>query len=312
MYVAMFSAVLLASAHAKPWSTIDFPGGGATLVTAINGKQVIAGPGGPGFFTRTKGGAFHSFTGNSLTMAGIDYKGNVAGSVIGDDSNRHGYILDTGLQMQQFDVPGHQNTAPTAVNSKGDIAGVYDGGNFVRTAAGAFQTFNVGGGPAAINDARTVAGAYSNTQVFLRDVNGNVTTFTIPNSLGEINVAGITKNNVVAGSFINVVNGYYTYHGYEREADGSVAVFDVPQAGTTMRVTGINDDGYIVGYYADANGVYHGFARRPDGTIASFDVPGVRGTYFMGVSPAGKVVGYYIDNGFNYHGLRVNAKAAGF
>jgi hypothetical protein len=97
-------------------------------------------------------------------------------------------------------VPNSTNTVPEAINSGGVITGYYTDLNFVpdgwvRTATGAFTSFDpLGSGatfPLAINPAGTIGGNFA----YADDANG--------------------------------VN-----HGFVRARDGSITVFDVPGAGT--------------------------------------------------------------------------------
>ena len=117
-------------------TTIDFPGGTATIASGINGTGTIIGY----FFDL--GGALHGFVWR-------------AGSI------------------RRFDVPGAADTQPTGINSRGDIVGSWDtdintqGHGFVRTAEGQFITID---DPSAapqstsalgINDHGQIVGTYT-------------------------------------------------------------------------------------------------------------------------------------------------------
>src|SRR5262249_41389776 len=160
-----------------------------------------------------------------------------------------------------IDVPaapttvGHRGTLPMSINAGGTITGFYvDAGDvrhgFVRSAGGAFTTFDVPGAGTSSTDG------------------------TVPLS---INTAG-----QVTG-FYKGVGG--TFHGFLRAATGTItAPIDVPGAGTgsggkiSFRGTladSINTAGDIAGIYSDTNGADHGFfysASSTTPTFTTFDV----------------------------------------
>lgn len=59
--------------------------------------------------------------GTTSAMA-ISNQGTIVGSYLGDDGRRHGFILRNG-EYTVFDAPGAANTALSAINDRGDLAG---------------------------------------------------------------------------------------------------------------------------------------------------------------------------------------------
>ncbi|HTR25726.1 MAG TPA: hypothetical protein VMI10_17250 [Terriglobales bacterium] len=251
----------------------DAPGAGTgghrgTTPTSINTGGVIAGAYDTGTyqttsvwhgFVRTAKGAITSFdapgagTGDKQgTQPPISI--NTGGVITGTyrDSNYvyHGFVRTKAGAMTSFDAPGagsgsgqhkglqFQGTIPTAINSKGVIAGVYSDANFanhgfVRAADGTVNAIDIPGEggagtlgilPTSINTAGTIAGLYS-------DSNGAV-------------------------------------HGFVRSNKGVITTFDVPGAGSSGFPQGtgafsMNTKGTIAGTYVDTNNVIHGFFRTP-------------------------------------------------
>jgi hypothetical protein len=153
--------------------------------------------------------------------------------------------------------------------------------------------------PMSVNDSLTVTGSYINqgemTEGFFRNVEGDITTFTVPGSTltspVAINAAGEIAGNSLEGA---------DFYGFVRYTNGSIARFNPggKYPGFTY-VAGINKEGTIVGSYAPSNGIppEHGFIRSVNGTITTFDVPGSDRTQPVAINAAGEVAGiYYFDS----------------
>ncbi len=206
--------------------------------------------------------------------------------------------VSQGSTFTTVDAPGagtgaQQGTAITAIDTAGDVAGIYlDTNNvvhgFVLPAGGTIQTFNV-------SSAGTNAGQG-----------------TFPSS--------INSSGVIAGGYTDSINAA---HGFVRAANGTITTFDAPGAPTTTAnrgtvAMGINDSGVIVGFYStgtyNTNSVYHGFQRLATSpyTITNIDAPNAgtgngpgfkQGTEAYGINASGEIVGSYTDSNFYHHGF---------
>src|SRR6266567_9437516 len=148
---------------------------------------------------------------------------------------RYGYLLAVlflalGSAFAQttttFDISGNTGLFPTAINLQGTAAGYYFDGT----------------------------GAHG----FVRDAQGNLTTFSTPGfnaGSSGTQVWGINNSGVVIG------DGYVvglTSKGFVRDAQGNITVIDVPNSGVVTPAA-INDNGQIAGHYGDASFRGHGF-----------------------------------------------------
>lgn len=276
----------------------------------------------------------------------INPEGVVAGISTDSSFVNHGFVRTNHGALTTFDAPGAgtgpnapgcgftcQGTYAFSINAEGVIVGYHiDSGfvvhGFVRTARGAFTTFDVpGAGTGAgqgtyswsVNSEGVIAGYYvdDNTVAhgFLRAQDGTFTSFdvlgagtspfegTFPTSTIGLNDAGTISGNYVDTNFVS--------HGFLRPRNGVITTFDAPGAGTnpgqgTFNL-GLNQEGTTIGYYFDSNFVFHGYARTPDGAIATFESPGSgtglgQGTLAEGINPEGTIEGEYIDANNVNHG----------
>ena len=106
-----------------------------------------------------------------------------------------------------------------------------------------------------------------NYQVFIRALNGTITTFATGTNSPCCTWSwptGINLDNAIVG----VLNdGYNINHGFFRASNGSITTFDAPGAGVgfgegTVPV-GITSLGEITGRFIDSNRVAHGFILIP-------------------------------------------------
>src|SRR5262249_39538762 len=100
---------------------------------------------------------------------------NPAGVVVGgwtdpNCADFHGFLRAPDGTFTSFDVPGAQDTAPSAINPAGTVVGDYFDASgihgFLRASNGAFTKFDIpsapfGLDPTAINPAAAVTGFYS-------------------------------------------------------------------------------------------------------------------------------------------------------
>lgn len=166
---------------------------------------------------------------------------NLEGLITGFDGANVGFVRSFDGAIQTFAPSNATLTLPASINVEGSITGYYlepyanaDGftlRGFVRTKAGAFQTFD--------------AATYSPCCIFTYPV-------------------GINDFGAIAG-YDN--DGYGVFHGFLREANGTIKTFDAPSAGTAYmqgtKPQAINLAGAIAGSYVDSNNVNHGFIFLP-------------------------------------------------
>ena len=231
---------------------------------------------------------------------------------------------------------GHRGTIPLSINSGGIIAGIYTTGTyqngthpyhgFMRAANGTITTFDAPGAgtntaqgtaPSAINASGTITGTYADSSGaehgFIRDTSGTFTSFDAPGAGTSGNGIGLKSEGTIPVSIDSAgdISGVYTdvsnrtsricargewhvynlrrswsWRSYARNASGTIP-FAIDPGGN-----------YVVGLYADANGVFHGFERNASGTIASFDAPsagtaGNQGTGGLGINANGDIAGQY-------------------
>ena len=273
---------------------------------------------------------------------------NASGEVAGMYSNSlglvHGFVRTPGGAITNFDAPGAgtspptgkvQGTVPTAIDTAGDVTGVYIDANnayhgFLRTADGTITEFdapsassapNRGTSPMAMNDAGEIVGFYTTGDLstnsvyhgFVRAANGTFSTIDAPGAgSGESPIgrkqgtspAAINASGEIAGTYVDSNNNR---HGFVLSTGATYTSFDPPGSTTSTGsgggmsgtgVTGIDTAGDVVGGYTDSNVVRHGYVRSASGVITTFDVPGANTT-----SASGSLGGTYpigIDPGGNY------------
>ena len=155
----------------------------------------------------------------------------------------------------------------TAMNSAGTIVGFLDDGGgyiapFLRSPDGTVTTFTTSDGLVpgrftAISPCGEITGYLrSGDYAFVRDVNGALTTFSVPDSILTQPVA-ITPSGKIVGSYVDV-NG--AEHGFLRMRTGKIQTFDVPDS-TNTYPTSVNAEGDIAGWYSDSSGNVRGFIR---------------------------------------------------
>jgi hypothetical protein len=209
-----------------------------------------------------------------------------------------------------FQVPGSNNTGPSAVNNAGSIAGSYANPGdpyqafhgFLRDARGAITTFDIPGSYSTqslgINGEGTILGQYSEANNryhgFVRSARGAITSFDVPGSDVYYTLpASINDAGTITGTYAPEYG--QQFHGFVRDASGTITTFDVSGSLQTFP-RAINAAGVIVGNYLDANDVDHGFLRDPSGTITSIDAPGRSGPYPWSINGKGTMVGTFSNS----------------
>jgi hypothetical protein len=179
---------------------------------------------------------------NGYTMASvINSKDQVAGWYRESGLYpEHGFITQPGgVGSDYFDVfpdadTPNFGTRPTAINTKGDIAGAYTTNSDWPS-----------------NDATY--------QAFLRNSYGSILTFEVPNSL-ETYPLSISERGVIVGTYADTAGS----HGFLRQIDGTIDTFDVPiPDAKSISFIAVSTTGLILGSYTDQGGGVHGFIFVP-------------------------------------------------
>lgn len=235
-----------------------------------------------------------------------------------------------------IDAPGAalnsmRGTAILAIDSTGDVAGVYADTNnlihtFIRSANGTITPFDIssagstiGAVPLAFDAAGDLVGVYADSKEvfhgFIRSASGTVTSFDAP-SAGTASMQGTFPGSIdsagdVAGGYVDTNN---VVHGFVRLANGTTKSFDAPSGSLVgTAAVSINASGVIVGTYVDSSNVGHGFVRTTDGTVTPIDVPATatvpgagsssgQGTAAYAIDAAGDIAGTYVDSNNALHG----------
>jgi len=266
-----------------------------SLTGAVTGSYADANGVGHGFL-RAAGGVTVTFDAQGATNgtypAAISPTGEVVGYFIDANNVFHGFFRRPNGNLSTFDAPGASGTTlPLGIAALGTIAGV-DGpfpslGGFLRNINGAFTSFNPPGPIGAgdfygdmtflVNPEGVIAGSYfqtiagnpfgGNYQIFIRALDGTITTFATGNNTPCCSWScptGINLENVIVG--LNN-DGYNVNHGFLRAPNGSITTFDAPGAGVGFNQgtipLGITSLGEIMGRFRDSGGVSHGFTLTP-------------------------------------------------
>ena len=214
----------------------------------------------------------------AMTVTGyyVDKSGVTRGFVRYDD----GHVI-------AFDVPGSVLTMPTSINAAGDVTGYYevpDSDFFVP----------------------------DSSLGFIRDPDGKITTFGVPENPDEIVVSlwaqpvAINVSGEIAGNFPSIAFGSQVF---VRSPTGTLQGFTLSQGAIySTIVTGLNAGGAVVGYFSSqglevAQGFYwdgQGPVPDPYGGYTPITVPGSTGTFPTGINAEGAIVGCYSTAGI-YH-----------
>jgi hypothetical protein len=154
-------------------------------------------------------------------------------------------------------------------------------------------------GPAGINDNDTIVGSVhydlSNTEGFIRQRTGQITTFLVPGNTNTW-LTGINDKNVLTGNTLNLgfidQNGNYTYPNY-------------PGAVYTG-VNGINNNGDVIGQWEDSSNQFQGYLLI-NGQYTNLQFPGGSNTNPSGLNDKDTVVGTFLDSSFTQHGFVYSA-----
>jgi hypothetical protein len=231
----------------------------------------------------------------------------------------------------------YRGTVALAIDSAGDVAGVYsDSSNvvhgFVRSAAGTItdfdgppvnETADEATIPMSFDAAGDLVGVYvdatGRTHGFMRTAAGVITSIDVPQSIPAGNgISGDTIPTFVdsAGDVAGIyIDSSQVTHGFLLPFGGSIVTFQAANvtggsggdSPGTDYVT-VSTAGEAAGTYVDVNSVVHGFIRSSSGTITTIDVPAAgtaagQGTAVTALDPAGDVGGLYTDANNVAHGF---------
>jgi len=235
--------------------------------------------------------------------AAINNDGAVTGYYWASDNQNdvHGFVRSSDGSFTTFDA-GTGHTIPTAINNKGVVAGWYGtspGHGFTRAGDGTITTFDVPGASSTtvlgINGKGEVVGYYSESNAFLRTVQGKIKAIKVSNAV-MTRASAINDNSIVAGEYWDQSN---VGHGFVRATDGTVTSFDIPGVDSPFDVypASINSSGTIAGWYMASNYTFHGFLRDSSGTVTKLDIGGTS-TTATGINNTGDVVGSYDSHGY--------------
>ena len=279
-------ALLLFTSVAFPQVTFTFtsfdpPGSVATTAYAVNnagnvvGYYLDAASGLSAGFERTAKGVFSKpirARGANMYTTGLNDAGVISGYYFNRSFAETTFTIYQG-QLTDFDYDGYQ-TQVNSVNDNGDLTGFYipsplffNGFLYVK-ATDTTVTFEVTGARSTqgqgVNRNDIVVGVYSDMtapfsvfQGFLRDANGDITTFMFPGAY-QTYALQINDCNVIAGTFLEASGIQHGYYG----GLNHFTQLDYPGA-TSTGISGINNHGELTGSYADAAGNSHGFVAIP-------------------------------------------------
>jgi hypothetical protein len=327
--VAQSQGVATGSSDNATYIVFDAPNASSTTVTGINDAGDVV-----GYFldsqTNTTRGFARGHDGNIIVFdaatAGATPKStqpvavNAAGDVAGIvyDARRpffHSFFRDAQGDITVFDVSQcaicHIYTLAVAINNSDVITGytqdefgsLHTG--FARDAQGnimAFAPIPKGSQPTSINERGDIAGVTSPgfhvDRGFVRDPDGVITVFQVPDILSDVEawpVAINNRGNVVGYYIIRDAQGFAT-RGFVRDSKGNITTFDAGANASQTVPIGMNDSGEILGNFEDATGP-HNFLLDPQGTATAFDVPGASGVNCIGINNRGDVAGTGNFNG---------------
>jgi uncharacterized membrane protein len=243
--------------------------------------------------------------GVETTPAGVNDKGVVAGSYLGNDGHEHGFLRAPDGTITSVDAGQSGDTEVAAINTNGAVTGSFGNGGFLRTSDGAITTFAVAGAqvtvPAGMNDKGAVVGSWYKIDAgyrgFLRTAGGKLKSFNLPKATDTYAVA-VNNSGVMAGYYLDAKA---VPHGFVRNTDGSFTTFSIPDVEALYFTTaGINSIGQVVGTYITDPQHYdnHGFLRDVDGTITTLDLGGGGDTDVYAINDGGQIVGGYDNHGF--------------
>ncbi len=305
--------------NAQKITTFDVPNETYTIPTGISTSGDIVGTyfdeNGNHGFLRKSNGKFTTFNvANYQTYPSAVNSGLIVGSYVTDlEPNQPGFLRSANGAFTEVLAPAAFSVFPTAINPTGMVVGWYvttrfDRDSFIRSANGSITVLTFGSIESqinAINPAGQTTGFYSDSYTgdwigFLRQPDGNTTTFTLLNAAGTFPFA-INARGQIAGSWRDSNFGVSNPHGFIRDVDGTTITIDYPGAMDTQ-VLGIDSRGSVAGVYSLSSSDSHAFVRDPDGTFTTIEISDSTYTTIVGMNPRGDIVGVFFDSSGKTHG----------
>jgi uncharacterized membrane protein len=244
---------------------------------------------------------------------GINPAGQIVGSYVDSDQKEHGFLLRNGVfallsagDFDTIDIPGARLTRPRAINSAGQIVGVYvDAAAIMHGFLLSGDSLTVLDFPGAdyssamgINTGGDVVGFYGmggTEHGFLWNQDTGFTTVDYPGAF-LTNARGINPNGDIVGLYCPTKAGITTgrmSHAFIRNFDGTYTTKDVPGA-ITPSGNAVNAAGEIVGS-AFCPGLGNCGFLLTEGGVRLFQNPGARVTQPFGFNPDGWIVGFHVS-----------------
>ncbi len=159
-----------------------------------------------------------------------------------------------------------------------------------------------------VNDAGIVVGQVQgeeNTVGFIRQPDGSVATFAVPNAVNTL-LGGINNSNVIVGGVAVDASEAGLLFGFIRDASGAFATFNVPdENGNPLwtKADDINDVGDVVGHVRPeaSEEAIHGFLRKADGRFFRINIPDAVQSRFTDINNDGEISGFTIDAEGAFH-----------
>ncbi len=251
--------------------------------------------------------------GTSAVEGTIIFGVNASGAMTGAYSSQSevglGFVCTAGgTSCTSFDAPDAgstpssgslQGTLGIAIDTAGDVAGVYADTNFAyhgfwRSATtGTITEFDDPNAPTPTSSRGTFPTSIND--------NGQI--------VGNYTTGSYDTLSLYRGFLYSTANGTFTQIDEPNAGTGSVSSYQ--KEGTTPAA--INASGVVTGYYSDSSGNRHGFIRSAAGNYTSFDAPGattntgkgggLSGTLPLSIDAAGDVAGSYTDSSGVRHGF---------
>jgi uncharacterized membrane protein len=257
--------LLLGSAKASEFTPIECPGGGYTEPLRINNSGDVVGNcqvgGNNRGFVRFANGVIKTFVVpgafQGTGAADISDAKEIVGYYSNSISFTGGFTL-IGDVFTTFSVPGSMATRPTAINASGVVVGIYLDSN---------------------ND----------TPAFIRDAQGNITTFEAAPSAYSTTPSGINSSGEICGYEIDSTGT----HGFLRDATGNITIFDVPGSDPIngSYPNAINAGGVVVGSFYGSVGGSQGFMRDALGNFTDIYAPDGTETTPVSINDLGDIAG---------------------
>ena len=241
------------------------------------------------------------------TAFGINARGDIVGSFVGQDFVTRGFLLSKG-DFTVIEVDGAAGTIARGISPSGEIVGNYwlpgdpvvASRGFLRTRKGDIVDVKYPGHswevPQRILPDGTILGCRHDVDQMetMRGVTIGKDGPSEIEAFGSMNNGATPDLRVIVGFWFNMMDNRQESYTIE---DGVFTSFMVPGSNLT-NAWDVNPDGVIVGVYRVGTTV-RGFARTGD-SYATIHYPGSAVTRTFGINARGDVVGHYVLAGKTY------------